>query len=321
MNLLQIATSFRTVQTEIPANLLLSTDKRALFDFDFPVILSSHRNENANVEGRLRILGDFYLDECFNRTETVEEAVVATLTGKSALVTGGSRGIGAAIVLRLAKEGASVAFTYSSSTEQANSLAEQIAKNGGKALAIKADAADQTAVRAAVQQAAEHFGKIDILVNNAGIIVLGPITEIKEADFQHILAVNVHSVFTATQEAVLHMPEGGRIIHIGSVNSDRMPFVGGSVYALTKGAIFSFTKGLARDLGPRNITVNNIQPGPIDTDANPANGPFAETMLGLMALKRYGKAEEIAGMVSYLAGPEAAYITGASLLIDGGFDA
>ena len=246
---------------------------------------------------------------------------MATLTGKSALVTGGSRGIGAAIVLRLAKEGASVAFTYSSSTEQASSLVEQIAKNGGKALAIKADAADQAAVRAAVQQAAEHFGKIDILVNNAGIIVLGPITEIKDTDFQRILAVNVHSVFTATQEAVLHMPEGGRIIHIGSVNSDRMPFAGGSVYALTKGAIFSFTKGLARDLGPRNITVNNIQPGPIDTDANPANGPFAETMLGLMALKRYGKAEEIAGMVSYLAGPEAAYITGASLLIDGGFDA
>ena len=246
---------------------------------------------------------------------------MATLTGKSALVTGGSRGIGAAIVLRLAKEGASVAFTYSSSVEQANSLVEQIAKNGGKALAIKADAADQAAVRAAVQQSAEHFGKIDILVNNAGIIVLGPITEIKDTDFQRILAVNVHSVFTATQEAVLHMPEGGRIIHIGSVNSDRMPFAGGSVYALTKGAIFSFTKGLARDLGPRNITVNNIQPGPIDTDANPASGPFAETMLGLMALKRYGKAEEIAGMVSYLAGPEAAYITGASLLIDGGFDA
>ncbi|MGH9586781.1 MAG: 3-oxoacyl-ACP reductase family protein [Acidobacteriaceae bacterium] len=246
---------------------------------------------------------------------------MATLTGKSALVTGGSRGIGAAIVLRLAKEGASVAFTYSSSTGQANSLVEQIAKNGGSALAIKADAADQAAVRAAVQQAAEHFGKIDILVNNAGIIVLGPITEIKDADFRRILAVNVHSVFTATQEAVLHMPEGGRIIHIGSVNSERMPFAGGSVYALTKGAIFSFTKGLARDLGPRNITVNNIQPGPIDTDSNPASGPFAETMLGFMALKRYGRAEEIAGMVSYLAGPEAAYVTGASLLIDGGLDA
>lgn len=246
---------------------------------------------------------------------------MASLAGKSALVTGGSRGIGAAIVQRLASEGASVAFTYSSSTEQANSLVEQITSNGGNALAIKADAANQDAVRAAVQQAATHFGKLDILVNNAGIIVLGPITDIKEEDFQRILAVNVHSVFTATQEAVRHMPDGGRIIHIGSVNSDRMPFVGGSVYALTKGAIFSFTKGLARDLGSRNITVNNIQPGPVDTEANPASGPFAETMLGLMAIKRYGKGEEIAGMVSYLAGPEAGYITGASLLIDGGFDA
>jgi 3-oxoacyl-[acyl-carrier protein] reductase len=246
---------------------------------------------------------------------------MASLTGKAALVTGGSRGIGAAIVLRLASEGASVAFTYSASSEQANSLIEQIAKAGGKAIAIKADAADQEAVRFSVQETAKQFGKIDILVNNAGIIVLGHITEIKEIDFQRILSVNVHSVFTATQEAVHHMPDGGRIIHIGSVNSDRMPFVGGSVYALTKGAIFSFTKGLARDLGPRNITVNNIQPGPVDTDANPASGPFAETMLGLMALKRYGKSEEIAGLVSYLAGPEAGYITGASLLIDGGFDA
>jgi len=246
---------------------------------------------------------------------------MASLTGKAALVTGGSRGIGAAIVLRLASEGASVAFTYSASSEQANSLVEQIAKAGGNAIAIKADAADQEAVRASVRETAKQFGRIDILVNNAGIIVLGQITEIKEADFQRILSVNVHSVFTATQEAVHYMPDGGRIIHIGSVNSDRMPFVGGSVYALTKGAIFSFTKGLARDLGPRNITVNNIQPGPIDTDANPASGPFAETMLGLMALKRYGKGEEIAGLVNYLAGPEAGYITGASLLIDGGFDA
>ncbi|AFL88939.1 dehydrogenase of unknown specificity, short-chain alcohol dehydrogenase like protein [Terriglobus roseus DSM 18391] len=246
---------------------------------------------------------------------------MAVLAGKAALVTGGSRGIGAAIVLRLASEGASVAFTYSSSSEQANSLVEKVAAAGGKAIAIKADAADQEAVRAAVRETAKQFGKIDILVNNAGIIVLGSIDEIKEADFQRILSVNVHSVFTATQEVLHHMPDGGRIVHIGSVNSERMPFVGGSVYALTKGAIFSFTKGLARDLGPRNITVNNIQPGPVDTEGNPASGPFAETLLGLMALKRYGKAEEIAGMVSYLVGPEAGYITGASLLIDGGFAA
>lgn len=246
---------------------------------------------------------------------------MSDLSGKSAFVTGGSRGIGAAIVKRLASDGAAVAFTYSSAVAPADALVAEIAAAGGKAVAIKADSADQNAVRSAVQQAATEFGKIDILVNNSGIIVLGPITEIKPEDFERILAVNVHSVFTATQEAARHMPDGGRIIHIGSVNSDRMPFVGGSVYALTKGAIYSFTKGLARDLGPRNITVNNIQPGPVDTDANPASGPFAEVMLGLMALKRYGKAEEIAGMVSYLAGPEAGYITGANLLIDGGFAA
>lgn len=246
---------------------------------------------------------------------------MSDLSGKSAFVTGGSRGIGAAIVKRLASDGAAVAFTYSSGAAPAEALVAEIESAGGKAIAIQADSANQEAVRSAVQQAATAFGKIDILVNNSGIIVLGPITDIKPQDFERILAINVHSVFTATQEAVRHMPDGGRIIHIGSVNSDRMPFVGGSVYALTKGAIYSFTKGLARDLGSRNITVNNIQPGPVDTDANPASGPFAEVMLGLMALKRYGKAEEIAGMVSYLAGPEAGYITGANLLIDGGFAA
>ncbi|HTM16320.1 MAG TPA: SDR family oxidoreductase [Terracidiphilus sp.] len=194
-------------------------------------------------------------------------------------------------------------------------------KDGGKALAIKADAADQPAVRAAIQQAGKAFGKIDILVNNAGVLALGAIAEFPAEDFEKALSVNVRSVFTAIQEVLRHMPDGGRIITIGSVNSERMPFVGGSVYALTKGAIASFTKGLARDLGARKITVNNIQPGPVDTEANPASGPFAETMLGLLALKRYGHADEIAAMTAYLAGPEAAYITGASLLIDGGFAA
>jgi len=246
---------------------------------------------------------------------------MANLSGKSALVTGGSRGIGAAIVKRLASDGVQVAFTYSASPEQAQQVVDQVQKAGGKAIAIKADATDQAAVRSAVQQAAKEFGKIDILVNNAGVAALAPIADFSEADFERSLSVNVRSVFTATQEAVRNMPDGGRIIHIGSTNAERMPFAGGSVYALTKGAMASFTKGLARDLGPRSITVNNIQPGPVDTDLNPATGPFAETMLSLMALKRYGHADEIAGMVSYLAGPEAGYITGASLLIDGGFAA
>ena len=244
-----------------------------------------------------------------------------SLMGKSALVTGASRGIGAAIAKRLAKEGAQVAITYSSSAERAQQVVDGIVKDGGKALAIKADAADQPAVRAAIQQAGKAFGKIDILVNNAGVLALGAIAEFPAEDFEKALSVNVRSVFTAIQEVLRHMPDGGRIITIGSVNSERMPFVGGSVYALTKGAIASFTKGLARDLGARKITVNNIQPGPVDTEANPASGPFAETMLGLLALKRYGHADEIAAMTAYLAGPEAAYITGASLLIDGGFAA
>jgi 3-oxoacyl-[acyl-carrier protein] reductase len=246
---------------------------------------------------------------------------MAALSGKSALVTGASRGIGAAIAKRLAKEGAHIAITYSASQERAQQVVDEISKAGGKAVAIKADAADQVAVRASVQQAAKELGKIDILVNNAGILALGLITDITAVDFEKALSVNVRSVFTAIQEALSHMPDGGRIITIGSVNSDRMPFQGGSVYALTKGAVASFTKGLARDLGERKITVNNIQPGPVDTEGNPASGAFANTLLGLMALKRYGHADEIAAMVAYLAGPEAGYITGASLLIDGGFAA
>jgi len=246
---------------------------------------------------------------------------MAALSGKAALVTGASRGIGAAIAKRLAKEGADVALTYSSSPDRARQVVEELLKEGGRALAIRADAADQPAVRAAVQQAAKEFGKIDILVNNAGVLALGPIADFPEDQFERALAVNVHSVFTAIQEALRHMPDGGRIITIGSVNSERMPFQGGAVYALTKGAVASFTKGLARDLGERKITVNNIQPGPVDTESNPSSGPFADTMLGLLALKRYAHADEIAAMTAYLAGPEAGYITGASLLIDGGFAA
>ena len=246
---------------------------------------------------------------------------MATLTGKSALVTGASRGIGAAIAQRLAKEGAEVAITYSSSAERAQQLVKEIVDSGGRAIAIKADAVDQNAVRSAVNATAKQFSKIDILVNNAGVLALGAIANFPVDDFEKALSVNVRSVFTATQESLRHMPDGGRIITIGSVNSERMPFEGGSVYALTKGAVASFTKGLARDLGARRITVNNIQPGPVDTEANPASGAFADTMLGLMAIKRYGHAEEIAAMVVYLASSEAGYITGASLLIDGGFAA
>ena len=243
------------------------------------------------------------------------------LTGKVALVTGGSRSIGAAIAKRLASDGASVVITYSASATQADEVVRDIQSAGGKALAVKADAADEKAVRAAVTKTVTEFGGIDILVNNAGALAIAPIEQFSIEDFDKSIAINVRGVFVATQEASKHLRDGGRIIHIGSTNSDRMPFAGGSVYALTKSAIVGFTKGLARDLAPRNITVNNVQPGPVNTDMNPENGPFAETMKSLMALKRYGRTDEIAGMVSYLAGPEAAYVTGASLLIDGGFAA
>jgi 3-oxoacyl-[acyl-carrier protein] reductase len=243
------------------------------------------------------------------------------LQGKTALVTGASRSIGAAIAKRLAADGASVAITYSSSPAKADEVVREIVAAGGKAVAIKADAADEKAVRSAITQTVSTFGGLDILVNNAGALALAPIEQFKIEDFDKSIAVNVRGLFVATQEASRHLREGGRIINIGSVNADRMPFAGGSVYALTKAAVAGFTKGLARDLAPRNITVNNIQPGPVDTDMNPANGPFAETMKSLMALKRYGHADEIAGMVSYLAGPEAGFITGASLTIDGGFAA
>ncbi|MEH1969008.1 3-oxoacyl-ACP reductase family protein [Nostoc sp.] len=243
------------------------------------------------------------------------------LTGKVALVTGGSRGLGAAIAKRLADDGATVALTYTSSPQKADEVVLAIEAAGGQGLAIRADSANVEAVRNAVAETVKAFGRLDILVNNAGIAALAPIDQFSLDDFDRLIAVNVKGVVVATQEAVRYMGEGGRIIMIGSVNSDIMPFAGGSVYALTKGAIASFTRGLARDLGPRGITVNNIQPGPVDTDMNPAEGPFADNMRSMIALQRYGQSEEVAGMVSYLASAEAGFVTGASLKIDGGFAA
>ncbi|MBU9846017.1 3-oxoacyl-ACP reductase family protein [Rahnella ecdela] len=244
-----------------------------------------------------------------------------SLQGKAAFVQGGSRGIGAAIVKRLASEGASVAFTYVSSEDKAQALVKSIEAGGGKALAIKADSADENSVRTAIDSAAKTFGKIDILVNNAGVLAFGEIDALTIDDFDRSIAINVRSVFVASQQAARHMPDGGRIITIGSVNADRMPFQGGAVYAMSKSAIVGLTKGLARDLGPRGITVNNVQPGPVDTDMNPADGEMADGMRSYMALNRYGKDSEIASFVAYLSGPEAGYITGANLTIDGGFGA
>ncbi len=243
------------------------------------------------------------------------------LAGKTALVTGGSRSIGAAIARRLAADGAAVAITYNASPTKADGVVCAVEAAGGKALAIKADAADADAVRAAVTKTVATFGGIDILVNNAGTFAVAPIEQFKIEDFDKLIAVNVRGLFVATQEAARHMKEGGRIIHIGSTNSSRVTFMGASVYALTKGAVAAFTKGLARDLGARGITVNNVQPGPIDTDMNPADTDFAKAMIPNLALPRYGRADEIASLVAFLASSEASYITGASLLVDGGYSA
>jgi len=243
------------------------------------------------------------------------------LSGKVALVQGGSRGIGAAIVKRLAAEGAAVAFTYVSSDAKARELQDSITSTGGKALAIKADSADADAIQRAVATTVEQLGGMDILVNNAGVLAIGPLEAFSLEDFDRTLNINVRSVFIASQAAARHMGDGGRIINIGSTNADRMPFAGGGVYAMSKSALVGLTKGLARDLGPRGITINNVQPGPVDTDMNPATGDFAGSLIPLMAIGRYGHAEEIASFVAYLAGPEAGYITGASLSIDGGFGA
>ncbi|MGQ8708969.1 3-oxoacyl-ACP reductase family protein [Serratia sp. TSA_198.1] len=244
-----------------------------------------------------------------------------SLQGKVAFVQGGSRGIGAAIVKRLAHDGAAVAFTYAASADRADAVVSEIAAAGGKAIAIKADSVDAAAVQQAVRQAVNSFGNLDILVNNAGVFTLGSTEELALEDLDRMLAVNVRSVFVASQEAARHMNDGGRIIHIGSTNAERVPFGGAAVYAMSKSALVGLTKGMARDLGPRGITVNNVQPGPVDTEMNPDDGDFAEQLKQLMAIGRYGKDEEIASFVAYLAGPQAGYITGASLSIDGGFSA
>ncbi|MCT8955053.1 3-oxoacyl-[acyl-carrier protein] reductase [Pseudomonas lundensis] len=244
-----------------------------------------------------------------------------TLQGKVAFVQGGSRGIGASIVKRLAREGAKVAFTYVSSAKRADALVNEVIADSGEAFAIMADSADAAAVQQAIRTAVAHFGGLDILVNNAGVLAWGSTEELTLEQLDHTLAINVRSVFVASQEASRHMTDGGRIINIGSTNAQRIPVAGGAVYAMSKSALVGLAKGMARDLGPRGITVNNVQPGPVDTEMNPADGEGAEYLKGLMALGRYGRAEEVSSFVAYLAGTEAGFITGASLTIDGGFSA
>ncbi len=243
------------------------------------------------------------------------------LEGKSALVTGGSRGIGAAIAKRLAEDGASVAITYTKGADAASAVVKAIEKAGGKAIAIQADAADANAVKSAVDKTAAAFGGIDVLVNNAGTAIPKKFEDTTLEELDRVLDINVRGVFVAAQEALKHMKDGGRIINIGSCVGERMMTPGLVPYSATKGAVKMFTQGLSREVGSRGITVNNVQPGPIDTDLNPAAGDWAEPQLAVTALRRYGKVEEVAALVAFVAGPEAAYITGANLTIDGGTNA
>ena len=244
-----------------------------------------------------------------------------TLTGKRALVTGASRGIGAAIAKALAAEGADVAITYEKSADRAAEVVAAIKAKGRKGVAIQADSADVAAIKASVEKTVAELGGLDILVNNAGILRIGELKDISLADIDALLDVNVRGQIVASQAALPHLGKGGRIITIGSYFADRVPSPVLSVYAATKSALTAFTKALARELGPRAITVNIVQPGSIDTDMNPAHGPFGETLRSITALGRYGKVDDIANMVVFVAGPKAQYITGTALTVDGGANA
>lgn len=243
------------------------------------------------------------------------------LTGKRALVTGAARGIGAGIAIELAAKGADVAITYERSADRAAEVVRAIEANGRHGIAIQADSADPAAVKRSVEAAAGQLGGLDILVNNAGIGRVGPITELGLADLDALLNINVRAVVLASQAAIPHLREGGRIISIGSTLAERVPFAGSTVYAMTKSALHAFTRGLSRELGPQGITVNLVQPGSIDTDMNPADGEQADQLRSLTALGRYGKAEEIAAVVAFLASPAAGLITGAMITADAGFSA
>ena len=242
-----------------------------------------------------------------------------TLDGKVALVTGGSRGIGAATALRLARDGADVAVTYVNGKEAAADVVRRIEALGRRAVALRADSADAEEAVGAVERTAEALGGLDVLVNNAGVGVLGPLDGLALADVDRVLAVNVRGVFLTSQAAAARMPSGGRIITIGTCMTQRVPGAGGTLYATSKAALVGLTKALARELGGRGISANVVHPGPIDTDMNPADGPYAAGQAAMTAVGRFGTADEVASTVAYLAGAE--YITGAEFAVDGGFAA
>jgi 3-oxoacyl-[acyl-carrier protein] reductase len=243
------------------------------------------------------------------------------LEGKFTLVTGASRGIGAAIAKHLAAQGASVAITYAKDAKSASATVKAIEGNGGKAIAIQADSIDADAIKGAVAKTVEAFGSLDILVNNAGTAIPKPFEQATIEEFDHVLDLNVRQVFITTQAALKHLNKNGRIITIGSCVGERDYTPGLAAYAATKGAVKMFTQGLAREVGDRGITVNNVQPGPIDTDLNPASGDWAAPQKANTALNRYGTVDEVAALVAFVASPEAAYITGANLTVDGGTNA
>jgi 3-oxoacyl-[acyl-carrier protein] reductase len=243
------------------------------------------------------------------------------LAGKFALVTGGSRGIGAAIARRLAADGAGVAITYVKDASAASAVVKAIELEGGKAVAIQADAADVEAVKSAVEKTVATFGRLDVLVNNAGTAIPKTFEETTLEEMDRMIDINLRGTLAATQAALKYMKSGGRIIMIGSAVGERVMTPGLVAYAATKGAVKLFTQGLSREVGIRGITVNNVQPGPIDTDLNPAAGDWAVPQKAATALDRYGHVDEIAAMVAFVAGPESSYITGANLTVDGGMNA
>jgi 3-oxoacyl-[acyl-carrier protein] reductase len=246
---------------------------------------------------------------------------MSKLTNKVALVTGGSRGIGAAIAKRLAADGASVAITYARDAESASSVVKAIEQAGGKAIAIQADAADAEAVKAAVEKAVATLGRLDVLVNNAGTAIPKKFEDTTLEELDRVIDINVRGVFITTQTALRHMNNNGRIIMIGSCVGERTLTPGLVPYSATKGAVKMFTQGLSREVGDRGITVNNVQPGPIDTDLNPASGDWATPQIAVTSLGRYGHVDEVAALVAFVAGPESSYITGANLTVDGGTNA
>jgi len=246
---------------------------------------------------------------------------MSSLSNKVALVTGGSRGIGAAIAKRLAADGAAVAITYAKDATSAAAVVDAIEKAGGKAVAVQADSSDAAAVKSAVEKAVSTFGGLDILVNNAGTAIPKAFVDATVEELDRVLDINVRGVFFATKAALEHMRDGGRIIMIGSCVGERMMTPGLAAYSATKGAVKMFTQGLSREVGGRGITVNNVQPGPIDTDLNPAAGDWAAPQKAMTALNRYGTVDEVSALVAFVAGPESSYITGANLTVDGGTNA